>query len=236
MTSQIQADVEDEIDNTAINMDLAANTSTNATPGTSSTPPHSILVGDKMMLKSKLLSMFLRYRKQAQSADRLKRVQEMERFQASQTEPSSDLGNGTQLLLVHDPVATLIYSESRLWLAIGEVNGLWFSGKRIDRVAHSLLKEPEEGGCDWRTYTIPGVSYEVPGMCVEVLAPESTLGADGKPHYVLESRALVATTSLLVQRLPPAALKSLPKRPVTLDYPYREHAGEDVPVGRFVVL
>ncbi|KAF6747646.1 hypothetical protein DFP72DRAFT_821447 [Ephemerocybe angulata] len=206
-------------------------------------PSHSILVNGKKMRKSKVVAMFSRYRKKVTSWDRLKRVQEMERYQSAHDQ-GHEYGSDTRLLLIHDPIATLIYSDSRLWLAVGEVNGIKFAGKVIDRLGHNLLKEKaakisfqlvglrqvdfedsRDGSEDWRTYMVPGTSYELPGKCIEILSPEFSL-SNGKSSYLLDTQALVATAAALVQRLSPSDLKAMPKRSSTLDYPYRERGGK----------
>ncbi|KAF6751588.1 hypothetical protein DFP72DRAFT_1135958 [Ephemerocybe angulata] len=244
-TSEAQVDIEDVIETTETNDDLPHNPTTEESSETQVTaiPSHSILVNGKIMRKSKVVAMFSRYRKKVTSWDRLKRVQEMERYQSAHDQ-GTEYGSDTRLLLIHDPIATLIYSDSRLWLAVGEVNGIKFAGKAIDRIGHSLLKEKAAkisfqlvglqqvsvddarvGSDDWRTYKVPGTSYELPGRCVEILSPEFSL-SNGKSSYLLDTQSLAATASALVQRLSPSDLKAMPKRSPTLDYPYRERGGK----------
>lgn len=85
---------------------------------------HKLIVDGKPVAKAKLISAYSRYRKKASSTDRLKRVQEIERYQAAQDVHTAVYDVDPQLLLIHDPVAMLVYCDQRLWLAIGEVNGI----------------------------------------------------------------------------------------------------------------
>lgn len=118
--------------------------------------------------------MFSRYRKKVTSWDRLKRVQEMERYQSAHDQ-GHEYGSDTRLLLIHDPIATLIYSDSRLWLAVGEVNGIKFAGKVIDRLGHNLLKEKAAK-----------ISFQLVGL----YGPRNLLRATSLTHRLLWPRQL----------------------------------------------
>ncbi|KAF6754949.1 hypothetical protein DFP72DRAFT_757747, partial [Ephemerocybe angulata] len=170
------------------------------------------------MSKSKILSILSRYRKMIQSADRLKRVQEIARFTAMEMENGASFDTDMQLLIIHDPVVTLVHSDQRIWLAVGEINGIRYNSQSLQRVGHSLLGEsalkvsiqvlglrpatsdddPEKVH-DWRTYTMPCESLTIPAWFIEPLDPEVHTGP--KPFYLFKTPFLIAQTSLLIQRL-----------------------------------
>ncbi|KAF6745748.1 hypothetical protein DFP72DRAFT_823825 [Ephemerocybe angulata] len=170
-----------------------------------------------------------RYRTQTISGDRLKRVQEIERFHSTESSNSDALEADSKLLLIHDPIATLVACDQRIWLVLGEVNGIRYNGEAIDRLGHNLLVEAaatvsfqplglrpatsdddNSEKYDWRTFNLLIRSFEVPAACIEPLDPEVRT-REGKTFHLHQSPFLVATTSLLLQRMQPAALKNLPK-------------------------
>jgi hypothetical protein len=236
--SEVAVDVEDELQELNIGP---------GGQGSSGGPQfeRTIVMNGKTMPKAKALAMVCRYRKSTSSTDRLKRVQEIERYHASQTEQTNGYDNDSRLLLIHDPIATLVHTQDHLWLVLGEVNGIRYDGRLIDRVGHGLLAEPsvkisfqvtglrptasDDGQgelFDWRTFITPGRTFEVPGKLIEALDPELSKGSM-KPFYLFKSGFLVATAALLAQRLAPPDLKQLPKMSATTDFPYRERGGKN---------
>ncbi|KAJ3548106.1 hypothetical protein NMY22_g1393 [Coprinellus aureogranulatus] len=241
LEGETQVDLENEMQE-AETAAAVSTVSENPQPRTSIS--HTVIVDGKAVSKAKLLAQYSRYRNKASSADRLKRVQEVERYASAQTVQGTSYDIDTNLLLIHDPIATLVYSEGRLWLALGEVNGLRYDSQSIDRIGHNLLSEPAvkvsfqllglrlvvEGDnaplqYEWRTYTTPGSCFEIAGVGVEPLDPEVSKGSE-RPFYLFASSFLVATTALLMQRIPKASLKALPKMAATTDYPYRDANGK----------
>ncbi|KAF6752442.1 hypothetical protein DFP72DRAFT_1047213 [Ephemerocybe angulata] len=204
----------------------------------------TLIFDGKPTTKSRILSAFSRYRKRVQSADRLKRVQEIARYSAQDDAASPSFANETEILLIHDPVAVLVQSDQRLWLAIGEVNGIRYNNQALERVGHSLLREgalkislqvlglreailddDSTGNYDWRTYMMPSESLTVPARFIEPLDPK-TASVDVKSFYMFTTPFLLAQTSLLVQRMSPGDLAVIPKYKRTLQYPYRERWGK----------
>ncbi|KAJ2922530.1 hypothetical protein H1R20_g14566, partial [Candolleomyces eurysporus] len=113
--AEMQVEIEDELE-VLLDRSLAASGPTQTKPAFE----HTITIGDKVISKARVLSMFSKYRKKVSSTDRLKRVQEIERYHSSQT-MSTDLGAGLaagtidsrSFLLVHDPVASLLCCEKK---------------------------------------------------------------------------------------------------------------------------
>lgn len=71
---------------------------------------------------------------------------------------------------------------------------------------------------------MPTESLNAPARFIEPLAPEVVTNGS-KPFYLLQTPLLIATTSLLQQRLPAAELKLLPRAKRTSEFPYRERWG-----------
>ncbi|KAF6759684.1 hypothetical protein DFP72DRAFT_806227, partial [Ephemerocybe angulata] len=91
----------------------------------------------------------------------------------------------------------------------------------------TTLDDDSKGIHDWRTYSMPGDSLNIPGRLVEPLNPEvgpSTV----KPFYLFQTPFLIAQASLLIQRMATADLKVLPKLKWTLEFPYHEQWGKAV--------
>lgn len=94
----------------------------------------TLVVGGESVMKSRVLAMYSCYRKTASSTDCLKRVQEVARYVAGVEESTSALEDDANLLLIHNPVATLIQSDKRIWLALGKVNGIRYNNQSVERV------------------------------------------------------------------------------------------------------
>lgn len=206
----------------------------------------TVNVDGKETSKSKVLSQLQRYLNAAGSTDRLKRVQELKRYTTIQQfdlEPSHNMED--DILLIHDIFATLIHSEDRLWLAIGEVTGIRYDGQALDRIGHHILAEnatkisfqlvglkdaasdaEKNGEYDWKTYRMTSRSFEVFGKCIEPLNPSVVAIGGCKPFYTFNSDVLIATTALLAHRIAPGNLKSLPRMASNVEYPYSNSKGQ----------
>jgi hypothetical protein len=207
-----------------------------------------IKINGKDIPKAKALSMYSKFRKSVSSTDRLKRVQAVERYAASlPSEKKPELGDveNRRAVMVSDPIATLLYSESQFWLCIGELNGLRIDGEAVDDVSVDLLEEEmvtvsyqmlglkpatldddPAGVHDWRTQTIAENSFDIPGYLIEPIDPTIT-SKEGvvRPYFLLQSSFLVALTASLFQKLTISQLKRVPTLLPTKDFPYREISG-----------
>lgn len=95
-----------------------------------------------------------------------------------------------KLLLITDPIATLIHVENKCWLCIGEVNGLNIDGKAVGFISLDMLSEETvtvsyqmlglrpamsdddlEPRYDWRTYSMEEKSFLVPGKLIQSIDP-----------------------------------------------------------------
>lgn len=207
---------------------------------------HNIMINRKLTSKAKALAMVSRYRKTVGLTDRLKQVQKIECYMASQAATTVNYEGEGQILLIHDPITTLVWAEDKLWLAIGEVNGIKYEKQGVDRIGHGILGEPgvkvlfqlvglrltmsddsQPAQYEWRTYGTPGRSYEVPGRYLEPLDPElSTQQTSGRPFYLFQTEFLLATSAMLAQCMKAADAKHFPKLVVTTEFPYRERFGK----------
>ena len=137
-----------------------------------------VLINGKMKSKAKELADFSKYGKRAGSTDRLRRVQDIERHIQNKSVSSSAAvaslplpGDDSEVLLISDCIATLISSEGKIWLCIGEVHSLKIDGHSVPYINFDMLSEDvvtvsyqvlglqpatvdDDPGCghDWRTY------------------------------------------------------------------------------------
>jgi hypothetical protein len=203
------------------------------------------------MSKARALSKYGRTRKFVSSTDRLKRVQEVGRYGSTIAEKSnttcetSTNVDGGPVLLITDPVATVINSENQFWFCIGEVNGLKIDGKAVGYINLDMLLEDTvtvsyqmlglrpatsdddpELKHDWRTHSMQERTFSVPGKLVQSIDPALSFTHKTMPFYLFESTVIVALTASIFQSLSNSDLKMVPKFGTTKEYPYRATSGE----------
>ena len=204
-----------------------------------------VLVSGTLISKARALSRYSKSRTHAGSTDRLRRVQDIPRFESSKRiEEMTSIPDGSDVLLVSDPIATLLRCEKKFWLCIGEVNALRIDGRSVDFVSVDMLMEdtvsvsyqmlglctsttdddPDQHN-DWQTCTIDEHSFTVPGRLIQAINPSISKTHTNFPFYLFQSTDLVALTASLFQSVSPANLKNVPKIAPTKEYPYREGSG-----------
>ncbi|KAF8170592.1 hypothetical protein BJ912DRAFT_1025317 [Pholiota molesta] len=209
-----------------------------------------ILIHGKETSKARALSHFSKYRKRVGSTDRLRRVQDIERHVQNKTVKSNATSTSfppptdkADVLVISDPIATLVSSEDKIWLCIGEINGLRVDGERVPYVSLEMLSEPTvaisyqvlgvrpaninddpENTHDWRTYRMPEQSFTVPGHLVHPLNPTTskTHTPLQMPWYLFQGTFLIALAASLFQQLAASHLKSVPRFTRNNEFPYRE--------------
>lgn len=210
---------------------------------------NKVLIKGNEVSKARALSKYAKFRTHAsaRSTDRLKRVQDVSRFNKSSVEliPESEIPtDGAETLVIGDPISTLVRVEDQFWLCIGEVNGLRIDGRPVTYIGFDMLVEntvtvsyqmmgmrpatladDPDGKHDWRTYTIKEHSSTVPGRLIQSINPSLSETHAGIPFYLFQSTFLVALTASLFQSLTLYDLKSVPKMNATPEYPYRENSG-----------
>ena len=209
-----------------------------------------VLINGKPKSKARALADFNKYGKHTGSTDRLRRVQAIGRHIQNKTVGTSAPGflpspkDDSEVLLVSDPVATILSSENKLWLCIGEVNALKFDGESVPYLNIDMLPEDtvtvsyqivglrpatidEDPECvhDWRTYHMAQEnSFVVPGRLIQPINPTASNVETG--WYLFQSSVLVALAASIFQQLTVSNLKNIPKLTPFKEYPYRKASSE----------
>jgi len=208
----------------------------------------TVTINGVEILKSKALSRYSKYRKEASSTDRLRRVQQVERYIQSaaplEIAPTASIQDEELVIEISDPIISVICVDSQVWLCIGEVNGLKLDGVSMDYISFEMLQEPTviisyqvlglrpstsdddpAQTRDWRTCTMQEQSFTVPGRLIQSINPTIATKDIQNIFYLLESTVLIAFATSLFQALDDSDLKSIPKMAPTLEFPYREGSG-----------
>jgi hypothetical protein len=183
-----------------------------------------VMVNGTELAKSRALAQYSKYRKQVGSTDRLKRVQGIERYAQNSASISPNLDNALSpdvpVLMISDPVATLLSCDNRAWLCIGEVNGLKVDGQYAEFIPHEILHEKTvavsyqllglrpatldddpSSLSDWRSCRIKENSFTVPGQHVQPINPTISTQQPHSTFYLLDSQFLVALAASLLEYL-----------------------------------
>lgn len=224
------------------------------------TDPRQVLIGNTYVRKSRALAQYSKYRVVANSTDRLRRVQAEKRYTGGidqlddimENMPSSATLTGLtndnmDILQLADPIASVLQCDSRLWLCIGEVNGLRVDGKAAASIELDVLHEKASQVSfqilglrpatdsddpdlkhDWRTYRMKERSFTVPGALISPLNPSLSTTHAEMPWYLLSSTVLVAVAAMLTEGRTPEQLRHVPKIARSKAFPYCEKAGEFV--------
>ncbi|KAH9021614.1 hypothetical protein EDB85DRAFT_2278387 [Lactarius pseudohatsudake] len=201
--------------------------------------------------KSRALSLLFKYSKSTSSTDRLRRVQQEARFVQSEPatlvdDASDDLGN---VLMVNNPIASLVSCEENIFLCIGEIIGIHLGSKSVDYLRLDALSEdtvhityqvsslvctsPDDDKhdddalkYDWKTQHLLPIKFKVLGNLIQPINPSLAMPPSCAPFYLFETPTLVAFASSLRDRLTKPQLKSIPQTLQTDRFPYRERSGE----------
>lgn len=223
--------------------------------GISSTTGHSkfdryIVFEDNCMLKSWALSLYARRLGKGgpSSTDRLKHVQEVERYggNALGSNPSNTLGIDKPLLVIQDPVATVVRCAGHLFLCIGEVNGIKIgSESSITVIPQTDLREMEKVVIsiqvlglwpatsnddsslqnDWRTYQIKETTLHILGQFVQPIDPKLVSRGFEQMFYLFEGSVLVGLAATILGQLISKNVKELGCIAKTDYFLYRETTG-----------
>jgi hypothetical protein len=174
--------------------------------------------------KARALAQFSKDQKRRgpSSTDRLRRVQDVERYPKSKTVGDEQLppAEETDVLFALDPISSLVQCKNKFWICIGEVTGIKVDGRSVPYVNSDMLGEDTvslsyqllglrratsdddpEHQHDWRTYPVDEQSFTVPGCLVQPINPSISKTHKGLlPFYLLESAVLVALTANDVAR------------------------------------
>jgi hypothetical protein len=162
--------------------------------------------------------------------------------------PSAIASPTNPVLVISDPIASIVFNDNVSWLCIREVNALCIDGNSVDFIPHSTLLESTvsvsyqllglwpassdddpTGKYDWRscraseehTFTVPGrVALLLNSKLSDMVAIASSA------FYLLESQALVALSASLCKYMTLSDMKSIPKLTSMKDFPYRKITGK----------
>lgn len=221
--------------------------------GSSGKTNRKVIYKGQEMSKEKALGLRGRERYNPGSTDRLRRVRGDDRHVggASIDEGSGDPDDkqdSDSCLVISDPIASLLKCDGRIWLCIGEVNGIKKGGKAIDCVSEDVLVDSSNVSVsyqilgmrpansdddptlkfDWRTYSVKERTLTVPGHLIQPINPETSnpnLSLQDPVFYLLDSCMLVALAASIFESLGAPDLKLIPKVNMSDDFPYRERLG-----------
>lgn len=200
------------------------------------------------MLKSRALSLYFRRMGKAGpgSSDRLKRVAGIGRYSAS-TPSSNDLSASNEpLVVIQDPVATLVRCQGHLLLCVGEINSIKINNdsfftsirladlRELEKVTISIQvlglrpstsDDDSSLQSDWRSYRIKETTLEVPGKFIQPVNPQLVPRGLGNMFYLFQGSFLVGLAATIFGQLTRKNVKELPSLPLTNDFPYREVNG-----------
>ncbi|KAI9433400.1 hypothetical protein H4582DRAFT_1819930 [Lactarius indigo] len=208
--------------------------------------------GTSTLKKSRALSLLFKYSNSTSSTDRLRRVQQQARY--VQPEPETLVDDSSEelcdILMVDNPVATLLSCEDNIFLCIGEVIGIHIGSKAVDHLrldalledsirityqAYSLVctipgdnnpnNNTRAGKYDWQAQSLLPMRFKVPGNLVQPINPALAMPSSHMPAYLFETSTLIAFASSLRDRLSKPQLKLIPQTEPTDRFPYREGSG-----------
>jgi hypothetical protein len=160
-----------------------------------------------------------------------------------------DHGN---LLMVNNPVASLVLCEENIFLCIGEIVGIHLGLKAVNYLHLDVLLEdsmhityqvyslvctppndsddPADGTADksnWKTSSLLPLKFKVPGKLIQPINPSLSIPSKSPhtPFYLFDMPTLIALMSSLRDRLNKPQLKSIPHTAQTDRFPYRERSG-----------
>lgn len=244
---ETQVDVENTLDELA-SSEIMDNTTQ---PHTGTGFSWTIVINGVEVAKSQSLLHYSKFQKHTSSTDHLRQVQAVEwyvknkDFDAHSGPLSNSSTDKAEILIISDPITTLLYSENCLWICIGEVNKIKINGNFVDSIPVEMLDEdtitisyqmlclcsttsdddPTQKH-NWRMYTIKEHSFLVPGCFIQVINPTISTMHTKFPFYLLQSLVLVALTASIFQIWTTSHLKSVPKIMPSQEYPYHEASGE----------
>ncbi|KAF8056026.1 hypothetical protein FPV67DRAFT_686987 [Lyophyllum atratum] len=252
VTGDVTADPED-LD---AHLDAAVPTASSSSPGPTTPAPqvrsfeNFVIIGGKKLSKSRALALRSKYSKTTSSTDRLKRVQEVERygprFTTGQDVSQYDSAFGGPCLLLQEPIASLIRCEKKLFLCLGEVNDIKVDGQSFEHVGLDILVEDtvrisyqviglvpatsaDDASLDhdWRSCLMNRErTFSVPGRLIQPINPAVSAHIGNKIFYLFKSGVLVALAASLFEQLALKHVKAIPTVSASRELPYREASGE----------
>ncbi|KAJ7653861.1 hypothetical protein B0H17DRAFT_957128, partial [Mycena rosella] len=203
-----------------------------------------ITVKNQPLRKTRALSLMQKFGYKAGSTDRLKRVADVQRYSSRQDDHNGIIESDTPYILLSEPIATLIRSEGKLFVAIGEVTDLGLDSKSVEQLGVDVLRErkvtvhfqilrlipatTEDDPSlkhDWRSGGLIRNVLITAGRLVVPMDPALTTRTAGTVHYLFDSTVLRALGAQLLDEVTLQLNKTIPKFAPTSHFPYRESSG-----------
>ena len=210
---------------------------------------HSVQIGGITMKKSRALAQQFRYVTSASSTDRLRRVAQESRFKTTGGPggfEAADVHINESTLSVLQPIATVILCKGKLFLCIGEVNGLFINHQEVDDIPLSVLSEKtaqvsfqglrlvpstysddRDGKHDWRSSDPFRVCARAPGALVLPINPDVSSHKLCDAYFLFQSSELLALMAALQDSIRSGDhRKPIPHVKYSDYFPYREQDGK----------
>jgi hypothetical protein len=149
--------------------------------------------------------------------------------------------------MISDVIATLVFCEGRIFLCLGEVNGIYLDSESLDSIGLDVLPERSvhisfqflkiipattiddmSNKHDWKSAGLLEQTIKVLGHMVQPLDPSLSTAQSGNPYYLFDSNALRILTASLFEQLTPQKRLLVPVISSTKFFPYREAAGANI--------
>jgi len=216
------------------------------------TVSHTVQIGGITTKKSRALAQQFRYVTSASSTDRLRRVAQEGRFKTTGSVgfPHSKAGDAhvdrdRPTLSIHQPIATVIECEGKLFLCIAEVNGLFLDHQPVDDIPISVLSEKisqvsyqglrlvpstysddRDGKHNWRSKGFFCLSAKVPGALVLPVNPDVASHKLCDAFFLFNSSELMALATTLQDSIRRSHRNAIPPFKPSDSFPYREQDGK----------
>ncbi|KAJ7927902.1 hypothetical protein B0H13DRAFT_2552011 [Mycena leptocephala] len=185
-------------------------------------------------------------RHKASSKDRLRRVADVERYSSAENADIAEFDSafGAPSILVSEPIVTLVRSEDKLFVCIGEVTDIHVDSQSVEQLALEVFQEKpvtvsfqilrvvpataEDDPTlknDWVSGSRIRTVLSSPGRLVLPIDPTISTRIAGKPCYLFESSVLRAFGAQLMDLVTLHVNKTIPKFNPTEGFPYRESHG-----------
>jgi hypothetical protein len=193
------------------------------------------------------LSLMFKYSTSSSSTDCLRRVQQQACFVPFEHDivPDHKSPKDCDILLVNNPVASLLSCKDGLFLCIREIIAMHMGSKSIDNLPLDTLYEDtiqvtfqvyslvctspdDDNTCknDWRTHEHLPMKFNVPGSLVQPINPCMATPPSRMPFYLFDTGTLLSLTSSLCDCLTKPYLKLVPNMECSHLFPYRERSGK----------
>lgn len=195
--------------------------------------------------KARMIGMRTKYQNHASSTDRLKRVQSVGRYNSQALDGISNSVMNTEApgLMLHEPIATILRCEGKLFLALGEVISITAGSEAFEQISLDIIGDDSVNILYQLVYLIPTLNddsldpmydwkstrqlntprFKIPGRLLQAINPNVSVTDDDKrqPCYTFDSSVLVSLAADLLLQLAPQDAKLVPRVSLTKDFPYR---------------